>query len=67
MSGKADWAKFRWEPGFEDATTPFELGYAHGHEDIGVPFRLRPGCVMTKAEYQNYAEGYRTARKEWIE
>lgn len=55
----------KWFPGFEGVKTPGDLGWKHGTEDIGGSFKYRPGCLMTKDQYEEYKDAYKEARRNW--
>jgi hypothetical protein len=53
----------KWEPGFEEAATPYDLGYAHALEVDG-PEYPRTGCVMTKDQFAEYCSGFWAGKRD---
>lgn len=48
-----------WKPWFEGMETPSDLGNYHG--TVAKSYAPKPGCVMTKDEYDEYIEAYKFA------
>lgn len=55
----------QFQAGFEGCTDPGDLGWKHGHEDIGGPFTYRPDCALTADQLAEYKDQYEAARQGW--
>ena len=56
----------KFETGFENCDTPYDLGWKHGTEDChDISYEFRPDCPLTFDEMEDYKDGYREAKRGW--